>query len=117
MEQTIVQQLDQVIEAQGSASLQGGLLTLEDGSVFDLTAVKLTILELMQSNMKMIEEYKNGNCYDTKNPYRRECVIAGLRSLGKVLDVSDILRVDNAAKAYLAQEGHPVDAPVSKYFN
>lgn len=105
MEKKMVEMLKEAIEAKCPASLDGGLLTLENRRTLDLMELKQSILKLMHANMALVEEFTTGACYDTKNPYRRKCVVHALGTMGEMLGHSDPITADRVIKEHLEKEG------------
>lgn len=74
----VLADLTKAIESKCPASIEDGLLTLEDGHTIDLVAIKQALRDLMHANVALVEEFTTGRCYDTRNPYRRPCVMESL---------------------------------------
>ena len=43
--------------------------------------------------LNLIEEFTNGRCYNTQNPYTRECVNGALKFLANKHNISDYMDV------------------------
>lgn len=101
----VLSQLDEVVAAQCSASLEEGLLTMEHGQSVDIAAVKGTILALMEANTELIEDFTSGKCYETMNPYRRQSVAKALSLLSSLVGVKEFTGGLPDVKQYLQAAG------------
>lgn len=100
-EQSVLQGLKELVSARCPASLCEGILTLENGHTVDMVAVLQTVHELMDANMRLVQDFTTGACYDTKNPYRRESVVNALRVVGEMVGHGDAITAEKPIMNYL----------------
>ena len=55
---------------------------------------RISSLQLVKCVAALIQSFKNGNCYETQNPYNRPEVKAAAELLAGITEVDDILKVD-----------------------
>lgn len=98
----LIEALDEAIDAKCPASLEDGLLTLEDGTTLDLDKAKSALLDLIAANVKLIEEFTTGDCYVTCNPYRRTSVINALTIMAGLIEHPDPILCLGSIKQVIA---------------